>query len=67
VTAIRLRPLPPTGGEPYEVTDGDRLDLIAHDRYGDGTRFWHVADANSALEADELVAETGARLRVPRS
>lgn len=66
VVAIRLRPLPPTPGEPHVVLDRDRLDLLAHDRYGDGTRFWRIADANAALEASTLVDETGETLDVPR-
>jgi hypothetical protein len=67
VTAIRLRPLPPTAGEPYTVLEHDRLDLLAQARYADGTRFWHVADANTALDARELTAATGATITLPRS
>lgn len=64
VTAARLRPLPPTDGEPHVVLERDRLDLVAHDRYGDGTRFWRIADANTALDARSL-EETGEIIRVP--
>lgn len=67
VTALKLRRLPPTAGEPREVKDGDALDRLASECCGDATRFWHIADANSALEARELVAEAGARLRLPKS
>lgn len=67
VTALRLRLLPPTTGEPHVVLGRDRLDLLAHTRYGDGTRFWHVADANTALEARTLVEEAGDTVRVPPS
>ena len=63
--AIRLRALPPTAGEPYTVLERDRLDLLAHARYADGTRFWHIADANTALDARELTAEPGAVVAVP--
>ena len=66
-TAIRLRPLPPVTGEPYHVLDRDRLDLLAQARYADGTRFWHIADANTVLEARELTAGTGATITVPRT
>lgn len=65
VVALRLRRLPPTVGDPHSVKDHDRLDLLAQGRYGDGTRFWHIADANSALQADELTATTGETLNVP--
>jgi hypothetical protein len=67
VTALRLRPLPPTAGDPYEVRENDRLDLLAQARYGDGTRYWHVADANTALEARDLTAVVGDTLRLPAS
>ena len=66
-TAIRLRPLAPATGEPYAVLERDRLDLLAQARYADGTRFWHIADANTALDARELTAETGAEIVVPRT
>lgn len=65
VTAVRLRPLPPTSGEPHEVLERDRLDLLAQDRYSDGTRFWRIADANTALEARTLVDETGETVLIP--
>jgi hypothetical protein len=38
---------------------------MSHRRYQDGTRYWHVADANSELEAGELVRTTGRRINVP--
>jgi hypothetical protein len=66
VVALKLRRLPPTQGEPYAVKDNDRLDLLAQQQYGDGTRFWHIADANSALEAGELTAVTGENLNLPK-
>jgi len=28
---------------------------MAHRKYKDGTTFWHVADANTDLEANDLV------------
>lgn len=67
VVALRLRRLPPTVGEPYTVAQGDRLDILAQRRFGDATRFWHIADANSALEAKRLVARVLDRLDLPRS
>jgi hypothetical protein len=54
-TAITLRRLPPTIGLPAEVKGNDRLDVIALRKYKDSTKFWHVADANSELQANDLV------------
>ena len=49
------------------MKDDDRLDVLAHERLANGTRFWHIADANTALDARELVSETGRTIRVPRA
>lgn len=67
VVALKLRRLPPTAGDPYSVKDNDRLDLLAQQHYGDGTRFWHIADANTALQADDLTAVSGETLNLPRT
>jgi hypothetical protein len=67
VVALKLRRLTPVAGEPRMVEAGDRLDLLAHAGTGDATQFWHVADANSALDGRSLVEEPGDTLLVPRS
>lgn len=67
VTALQLRWLTPVSGDPQMVQSSDRLDLIAQARYGDATRFWHVADANTALDARTLVRTPGDTLSVPRT
>ena len=67
VTALRLRALPPAIGAPHGVKQNDRLDLLAHEKYADGARFWHIADANTALEASELTRESGAELSLPET
>jgi hypothetical protein len=67
VTALKLRRLTPVAGESQTVQSGDRLDLLAHTRTGDATGFWHVADANSALDGRTLVETPGDTLDVPRS
>jgi len=67
VTALKLRRLTPVGGDPQTVQSGDRLDLVAHARTDDATQFWHVADANSALDGRTLVETPGDTFIVPRS
>lgn len=52
---VTLRRLPYVTGHLTEVKGTDRLDLMAHRQYQDGTKFWRVADANTALEASRLV------------
>ena len=67
VTALKLRRLTLVTGEAQAVMAGDRLDLIAQARYGDATQFWHVADANTALDSRTLVEQPGDTLDVPRT
>jgi hypothetical protein len=67
VTALKLRRLTPVTGEPQMVQAGDRLDLLAQARTGDATQFWHIADANTALDGRTLVETPGEVLNVPRT
>ena len=64
VTAIRLRRLPLPPADPYTVKQDDRLDLLAQKRFGNGTKFWHIADANTELQAQHLVTEPGRTINV---
>ncbi len=57
VTAIVMRRLPYVAGTPTVVKGNDRLDVMAQRRYSDATRFWHIADANTELEANNLLKE----------
>ena len=65
VTALRLRRLPATDGVSHVVQGIDRLDIIAQRRYGDSTRFWRIADANTELFAPELVRRVLRVIRIP--
>ena len=55
VLVVKLRRSPFVGGNLTEVKGTDRLDIMAQRKYKDGTQFWHVADANTELEANDLV------------
>ena len=65
VKAVALRRLPEPKGTAVTVKSGERLDLTAHQRYADATRFWHIADANSELKAGDLVSEVGRVIAIP--
>lgn len=65
VTAVKLRRLESPSAKPLTVTDGDRLDVIAETSFRDATRFWHIADANTEMEANELVRVAGRTIQVP--
>ncbi|HKC63778.1 MAG TPA: hypothetical protein VKB86_09075 [Pyrinomonadaceae bacterium] len=57
VIAVTLRRLPFVAGTQTVVKGNDRLDVIAQRRYADPTMFWHIADANTELEANRLIEE----------
>ena len=46
-----------SAGTPTVVQGNDRLDVMAQRKYGDPTKFWHIADANTELEANKLVKQ----------
>ena len=65
VTAVTLRRLPYVAGKPTVVKGNDRLDVMAGRQFKDATQFWHIADANTELEANKLVEEAGETILVP--
>ena len=66
VKAVTLRRLPSVTGESTVVKGNDRLDIMAQRRYQNPAMFWHVADANTELQANDLVKETGRIIKVPK-
>ena len=67
VQAIKLRRLNNTTGYEYMVMDGEQLDVISEQRYKEAARFWHIADANCELEANELMQTASRIIKVPKS
>lgn len=63
--AITLRRLPFITGQSAIVKGNDRLDIISQRQYKDPTMFWHIADAGTELQANELVRETGRIIKIP--
>jgi hypothetical protein len=47
------------------VKQGDRTDLLAYTYYRDPLKFWHIADANDVMQAEELTAKPGKRILIP--
>jgi nucleoid-associated protein YgaU len=64
---LRRRFVPPAEGfallQEHTVTQGERLDHIAHYYLGDPERFWQICDANNGSDPAEL-EETGRKLRI---
>jgi hypothetical protein len=67
VAAVKLRRLPAVSGAPVDVGARDRLDILAQRRYGDPTWFWHIADANTELEAAALTSRARRTILVPET
>lgn len=65
VKAVTLRRLPSVSGKKTVVKGNDRLDIMAQRQYGNPTMFWHIADANTELHANDLVIKTGRVINVP--
>lgn len=65
IPAVRLRRVPAVQGDPRLVKGNDRLDIMAQRRYGDPTLFWHIADANSELWANDLVRQPNRLIKEP--
>ena len=48
----------------HVVSDGERLDQIAAQYIGDPEQFWRIADANNAIQPDDLTRPPGTRIRI---
>jgi hypothetical protein len=66
VKAIKRRKLNATTGDATVVQGPDKLDVMAQRNYKDATKFWHIADANTELEANELTRVAGRVIDVPK-
>jgi hypothetical protein len=67
VQAIKLRRLPDTAGFETLVDNSHKLDVMSKRQYKDGSKFCHIADANSELEANDLVETIGRVIKLPQS
>lgn len=57
--------VPETDEDIYVITQlGDRLDLLAHQFYGDTSLWWYIAKANNLVS---IRVEAGVSLRIPGS
>jgi hypothetical protein len=66
VTALKIRFIPPTpAGFFNTVNASDRLDLLAYRFYRNPEKFWLIADANTEMDPEDLLAEPGRVILIP--
>lgn len=65
VAALRIRFIPETPAGFFHTFSGhQRLDLIANQYYLNPEKFWLIADANTAMDPEDLL-EPGRQLLIP--
>lgn len=59
--------IPKKDDDIYIITqETDRLDLLAHEFYGDSTLWWIIANANN-LNGINIGLDAGIQLRIPKN
>ena len=54
------------GKKPYYTNNGDRLDLLAEEFYGDSSLYWVIASANPEnTRNDSFFLNAGIQIRIP--
>src|SRR5262245_48786674 len=48
----------------HEIQEHERMDHLAGAYLSDAEQFWRIADANNELDAAQLTAEAGRRVRI---
>ncbi len=48
----------------YRVVQGDRIDVVAGQVYGEPLFYWRICDANLALRPEDVTAIPGAFIRI---
>jgi len=64
VTALKLRQIFKTSGKLVVVEDSFRLDMLSQQYYDNPTKFWYIADSNTALDSNELIKRKNNQLPV---
>jgi nucleoid-associated protein YgaU len=65
VGALKIRPIPPTpAGYLHTFKAGERLDTLAYNFYRNPEKWWLIADANPAMDPEDLL-EPGRQLHIP--
>jgi nucleoid-associated protein YgaU len=64
-TALAIRLIPDTpAGYLHTFKAGERLDILAYNFYRNPEKWWQIADANTAMDPEDLL-EPGRQLKIP--
>lgn len=65
-TSTRYPDIPISENDLYIITvNGDRLDNLAYQFYGDSTLWWVLQTANPTVRKDSLYPDIGVQFRIP--
>jgi len=68
IAYLRRRLVPPPERfallQEHTVKQGDRLDNLTAQYFGDPEQFWRICDANAVLRPEELVTDIGGKIRI---
>jgi len=63
---VRYPEIPLSENDIYVITaEGDRLDLLAQQYYGDVSLYWIISAANNELTKNSLFVPEGTQVRIP--
>jgi len=66
-TTVLYPSIPLSSSDIYVITtDGDRLDLLANEYYGDYSLYWIISAANDNLPQNSIHLPAGTQLRIPQ-
>ena len=64
---VKYPEIPLSPNDIYVLTnEGDRLDLLAQQYYGDVNLYWIISIANNNLQQNSLLLPPGSQIRIPQ-
>jgi phage tail protein X len=64
---VKYPEIPLSPDDIYVLTnEGDRLDLLAQQYYGDVNLYWIISIANNNLQQNSLLLPPGSQIRIPQ-
>jgi hypothetical protein len=65
---LRRRFVPPADSffvlQQHTITEGERLDNITNQYYGDPERFWQICDSNNIMDPETVTDEPGSKINI---